>query len=177
MEWRNIKGFDNYMISSCGVVKSVQRVINRFNGRIVHNKTINERFLKQAISGSGYGFVCLRKDNKHHNKRIHVMVAEAFISERPKGLVINHIDGNKLNNDVSNLEYVSKQRNTQHYHQMNGKSNGKVLISEIPNILYRVSCGEEVFKIAKEYNVTRNDISVLCKIIALTGEELTFKKD
>ena len=128
MEWRNIKGFDNYMISSCGVVKSVQRVINRFNGRIVHNKTINERFLKQAISGSGYGFVCLRKDNKHYNKRIHVMVAEAFISERP-------------------------------------------------NILYRVSCGEEVFKIAKEYNVTRNDISVLCKIIALTGKELIFKKD
>ena len=35
MEWRNIKGFDNYMISSCGVVKSVQRVINRFNGRDV----------------------------------------------------------------------------------------------------------------------------------------------
>lgn len=167
MEWRKVKGFDNYMISSCGVVKSIQRVVKRFNGHIIHNKTVNERFLKPAISGSGYGFVCLRKNNKHHNKRIHVMVAESFISDRPKGLVINHIDGNKLNNDVSNLEYVSKQKNTQHYYQMNGKSNGKVLISEIPHILHRVSNGEEIFKIANEYNVSRNDIAVLCKIILI----------
>jgi hypothetical protein len=176
MEWREIKDFDNYMISSCGIVKSVQRVVKVSNKKTHINKTINERFLKPSLSGSGYGFVCLRKDNKHHNKRIHVMVAESFISDRPKGLVINHIDGNKLNNNVINLEYVSKQRNTQHYYQSIGKSIGKVLISEIPNILYRVSNGEEIFKIAKQYNVSRNDIAVLCKIILLTGEELTLKQ-
>jgi len=101
------------------------------------------------------------------------MVAEAFISDRPNGLVINHIDGNKLNNNVSNLEYVSKQRNTQHYYQLNGKSNGKVPIDKIEDILQRVSNGEKIFEIANQYNVSRNDIAVLCKIISLTGEELT----
>lgn len=172
MEWRKIKDFDNYMISSCGVIKSVQRIIKRFNGNIAHDKIVNERLLKPALSGNGYAFVCLRKDNRHHNKRIHVTVAETFISERPEGLVINHIDGNKLNNDVSNLEYVSKQRNTQHYYQMNGKSHGKIKISEIPIIMQRVSNGEKVFKIAEQYNVSRNDIAVLCKIIELTHQKI-----
>ncbi len=176
MEWREIEGFEDYLIGSDGIVKSKQRKICRFNGRIIHEKTINERYLKPALSGSGYAFVCLRKNNRHHNKRIHVLVAEAFISKRPIGLVINHIDRNKLNNDIENLEYVSMQKNTQYHYIGNGKSIGRVPITDIPGIIKRVENGCSVYKIANEYNVTRNDISVLCKIIALTGEELILKQ-
>lgn len=74
----------------------------------------------EALGGSGYEFVCLRKNNKHHNKRIHQLVAEHFIFGKKDGLVN----------------------------------------------------GEQSYKIANEFGVTRNDITVLCKIIALTGEEL-----
>lgn len=172
MEWKPIKDFEDYLISPCGSVMSKKRFVNVFKNNKTIRKTVNEKILREALTLGGYAFVCLRKNNRHHNKRIHSLVAEAYISDRPKGLVINHKDGNKLNNDASNLEYVSMQRNTQHYYQSIGKSLGKVPINDIEKIINRVSLGEKIYKIAKEYNVTRNDIAVLCKIISITNEEL-----
>jgi len=174
-EWKKINGFENYQISNDGLVKSIQRKVTRFNGRIIHEKTVNERILISALSGSGYEFVCLRKNNRHHNKRIHKLVAEHFIKGSKLGLVVHHKDGNKLNNSYDNLEYTSKQKNTQGYYNSIGKSTGKVPLKDIPIILSRINNGEECQKIANEYNVRRNDIAVLCKIIALTGEELEIK--
>lgn len=171
--WKTITEYPNYEISNFGVVKSKQRKVNRFNGRIFHDKTINERFLKQSLCGSGYGFVTLRKNNRPYNRKIHILVAKYFIGNRPNGLVINHKDGNKLNNNILNLEYVSKQKNTQLYYNSIGKSSGKVPILDIIKIKTRVEKGEDCYKIAKEYNVSRNDIAVICKIISLTGEDLT----
>jgi hypothetical protein len=174
--WKGIDGFDNYQISNTGLVKSIQRKIMRFNGHIIHKKTVNERILKPAISGSGYEFVTLRKNNQHYAKRIHQLVASHFIKGQRDGLVVHHKDGNKLNNYYSNLEYISMQKNTKYYYNSIGKSTGKVPISDIGNIINRIDNGESCYKIAEQYNVTRNDISVLCKIIALTGEELTISK-
>lgn len=175
MKWRVIKEFPNYLISDNGLVKSQQRLVERNLYGKVHLKTINERILKPSLR-NGYLFVTLRKNNSHKANMIHHLVAKEFIGDRKEGLVINHIDGNKLNNNASNLEYVSKQRNTQHYYQMNGKSIGKIPISHIPEIIERINSGEEIYKIALEYKVTRNDIAVISKIIALTGEELTYNQ-
>jgi hypothetical protein len=172
MKWKIIKDFPDYLISDCGLVKSQQRLVERnLNGK-VHLKTINERILKPSLR-NGYLFVTLRKNNSHKANMIHQMVASAFIGKRREVLVINHKDGNKLNNSADNLEYVSKQRNTQHFYQMIGKSSGKIPISHIPEIIDRISNGEACYKIAKEYNVSRNDIAVISKIISLTGQELT----
>lgn len=49
--------------------------------------------------------------------RIHQLVAWAFNGPQPKGTVINHIDGNKLNNSPSNLEYISSLENVKHAHR------------------------------------------------------------
>lgn len=133
-------------------------------------------FIKEALTKNGYAFVCLYKDNKKYQKKIHHLVAEAFIGERTNGLVIHHKDGDKLNNNVSNLEYVSKQKNTQEYYKSIGKSTGEIPLMDIPIIIDRVNKGEQCVEIAKEYDVTRNDIAVLCKVVALTGEELTLKE-
>ena len=54
---------------------------------------------------------------------------------------------------------------------------GQVPLLDISKIQQRVQNGEQVCEIAKEYNVTRNDIAVLCKIVALTGEELNQNKE
>lgn len=175
MIWKPIKGFENYSISNTGLVKSIQRTVPVENGGRRVDKTINERILKPALAGMGYQFVCLSKNNIPSNKRIHKLVAEHFIGVKPDNLVINHKDGNKLNNHIDNLEYVSKQKNTQHYHISKGKAIGRVPIDHIPSIIKRIAEGEHCYKVAEEYKVTRNDIAVLCKIISISGEELTIK--
>lgn len=173
MNWKIITEYPEYAISDTGLVKSLQRMVERELYGNTFLKTVNERILKPS-NRNGYLFVTLRKNNSHKANMIHHLVARYFIGERKHGLVINHKDGNKLNNSVRNLEYVSKQRNTQHYYQMNGKSCGKVPISHIAQIIERINDGEECYKIALEYNVTRNDIATISKIISLTNEELNY---
>lgn len=66
-------------------------------------------------------------------------------------------------------------KNTQDYYKSIGKRNGFLPINEIPTVLSRIANGEKIIDIANEYNVRRNDIAVINKIVTLTGEELTFK--
>lgn len=177
IDWKDIKGFPDYQISSCGIVKSKKRFVQKIVNQKIIYKPIRERYLKEAISGSGYAFVCLRKNNKHHNKRTHKLVAEHFCEGNKDGLVVHHIDGDKLNNDYTNLEYTTKQKNTRHYYKSIGKVCGVVPYLNIPKIINRINNGEACYKIAKEYGVTRNDIATITKIVTLTGEELIKDKD
>lgn len=59
-----------------------------------------------------YGYKRVKMNNK--NIQVHSIIAELFLGERPQGLVVNHIDGNKLNNHPNNLEYVNIAENIKH---------------------------------------------------------------
>jgi hypothetical protein len=77
----------------------------------------NDKILKCSIMNRGYKYFQLVENYKRTNYLIHHLVAKCFIGERPEGLVIDHIDQNKLNNDVKNLRYVTQQINcTNHKH-------------------------------------------------------------
>ena len=82
---KNIEGFENYLISD--------------DGKVYNNKTNKE--LKQCISTSGYYYVQLVKNKKKNMKYIHRLVAQAFIKRKKEQ--VDHINGNKLDNHVSNL--------------------------------------------------------------------------
>ena len=101
-EWRGIEFFNKkYEVSNCGNVRSL------WFGKIKPIKLQNNR----------HGYLCFTARNgkdKPKTIRVHVAVAEAFLGERPKGLVINHKDGNKHNNNVQNLEYVTYSENNLH---------------------------------------------------------------
>lgn len=84
------------------------------NGEIYNSKT--KRFLKGSVFNSGYRFVSLSVNNKSKNYAVHRLVAEAFLPNPLKLPIVNHIDGNKLNNNVENLEWVTAQKNSQHAH-------------------------------------------------------------
>tara|TARA_R110001599_G_scaffold77479_1_gene211351 strand:+ start:291 stop:773 length:483 start_codon:yes stop_codon:yes gene_type:complete len=79
------------------------------NGDIFSN---NERkvFLKGWFNRKGYSIVKIDGVTKSRHK----VVSEAFLGDRPSGMTINHIDGDKLNNDVSNLEYITEEENRIH---------------------------------------------------------------
>lgn len=97
--WFEVKDFPLYVISSCG--------------RIMNHKT--KRLLKQAISANGYYEVNLYKNNKGHTKQIHKLVyCNCNQDYEVQGFVINHKDGNKLNNNIENLEKVTYQENNLH---------------------------------------------------------------
>lgn len=96
--WLPIKDFPCYNISN--------------NGRVRNIKT--GRILKTNINSHGYLIVCLRKNNKQYTKSIHRLIADAFYDGNHVGLDVNHIDGNKLNNHLSNLEFCTRQENIQH---------------------------------------------------------------
>ena len=71
------------------------------------------RWLKICVDRYGYAYVCLYKDGKTKNLKIHRLVAQAYLiaSDKPH---VNHKDGNKLNNNVSNLEWVTPKENKIH---------------------------------------------------------------
>lgn len=82
------------------------------NGNIRHK--IRKQILTPRKNPSGYGYVCFVIGGKRKNFAIHRIVANAFIPN-PSGLLeVNHKDYNKLNNSVSNLEWVNSSQNKQH---------------------------------------------------------------
>lgn len=97
--WRDIKGFNGaYKVSNLGNVYSD------------HKKSEK----KQSIDEGGYHLVILYLNGKQHNCLVHRLVAEAFI-DKPDGKdYVNHKDGNKSNNEVSNLEWTTRSENEQH---------------------------------------------------------------
>lgn len=92
--WKHITGYEDYMISNLGRVKSLK------NGK--------EKILKNLDRGNGYLYVELKKRKKY---LVHRLVAQAFL-ENPENLPqINHKDENPQNNTVENLEWCSSQYN------------------------------------------------------------------
>lgn len=97
MEMKPIKDYEDfYAISENGKVWSYRK----------------NRFLKEIIGDGGYLQVNLFKNGSFKYFRIHRLVAEHFIKKIPSGLTVDHIDGNKKNNSVNNLQIISRGENS-----------------------------------------------------------------
>lgn len=96
-EWKWVTGFEGiYQISNYGRLKSFKKYSD---GYILSNTNVKGGYLSVILTDSA--------GKKKRCVRIHVLVAEHFIGDRPEGLHIHHKDGNKQNNVVSNLEYIT----------------------------------------------------------------------
>ena len=87
-----------YLITSDGTV------INRETGHV----------MKQLVNTGGYYYVQLSINKKHRCRTVHRLLAEAFIPNPDKKPYINHIDGDRKNNAIENLEWCTAQENTDH---------------------------------------------------------------
>lgn len=105
--WKDIEGFEGYyQISNCGNVRS----LDRFDGI----RNLKGKCLKQSLKQNGYLQVGLRKNGKRKWFSIHRLVAIHFIDNPEKKPQVNHIDCNKQNNNVNNLEWVTAKTNYKH---------------------------------------------------------------
>lgn len=126
---RTIAEYPNYLISKSGNVVSIRRMI----------------VLRHDVS-SGYCQVRLYNSNGHKTLKIHRLVSEAFL-DNPAGLkYVNHIDGDRMNNDVSNLEWCSASENMEHAHRCLGGVSRRagiktVAISRISGAMHEFNTG------------------------------------
>ena len=114
--WMCINGFDEYMVSNFGRVKSVERKRRRADGRMGHKK---EKILNPVTQSQGYLQVQLTSnEGVRKQKLVHRLVMEAFHPEMmtvDTSISVDHLDGDKRNNSIANLEVVPHRVNVSRY--------------------------------------------------------------
>lgn len=156
---KEIEGYSRYLITEEGEIYS----------------TITNRFRKKQLDSDGYHHVNLSGDfnKKVKTLKVHRLVAYAFLGIPPKGkTMVNHKDGNKVNNHISNLEWVTPSENLKHAHKNGlkkttrilGEKSGKAKLTEIDVLTIRelgktTSCKE----ISLLYNMSKCNIYHILK--------------
>lgn len=108
IEWKDIPGFEGYyQVSTTGLIQSKDRYVVNNKGEAFKKSQV----IKPFKNGSGYFQLVLQKEGVKHRPYVHVLVARAFIQNPDNLPEVNHIDHNKLNCCVSNLEWVTKSEN------------------------------------------------------------------
>lgn len=126
--------------------------------------------LKPIYLDSGYTSIRLRYKGRTERKLIHSYVMEAFVGERPNGYEINHINGNRSDNRLCNLEYCTPSQNKLHSYNIlgrkpssaRGEANAKSKLTEYQvTTIRRLYSGGGVSQqsIANQYGITQNMVS------------------
>jgi len=122
-EWKDVVGYENiYMVSNMGRVKSIDRTVLGENGKIFNFKG---RLIKPSIE-FGYERVTLSKNNKRKKYRVHRLVAIAFLGDYGEEMLVNHIDENKRNNKLENIEWVTPKENYHHSYEKQKEKSKKI---------------------------------------------------
>lgn len=164
--WKSVVGYEGcYLVSNTGLIYSEPRTefvkSSRTGG---HYRYRGKKYLKPRVSKAGYEQVGLYLDAKCKRLTVHRIVAMAFIPNPLMLKEVNHKDGNRLNNNVDNLEWVSRIQNSLHSTQVLGKNRGvdnaftKLTEKEILSIKFLLELGESQTYIAKLYNVSNHAI-------------------
>lgn len=170
--WKDIPGFEgSYMASNLGMIKSLERTVYKvMNGGGVHGYKRKERLLKQFIP-CDYYMVRLYSENGVKNCLVHVLISDTFSPCSDKTLVVNHEDGNKLNNRANNLSRMSRSQNQLHAIKMGlqkykrGEDHylSKLKNNEVSEIKKLVFAGFSQAYVASRFEVSRTLINTIVK--------------
>lgn len=155
--WKDINEYENYQISNFGNVKSKRYWVgNRY--------VYKDKLLKPSLSSSGYQQVVLCKNGKTKNHFIHRLVANHFLENTNNSEEINHIDENKQNNNVNNLEWCDHKYNMNYGKIKNKISNShKKKVAKYNNNGDLIKIYESIEMAANENNTKSTNIVQCCK--------------
>lgn len=160
-KWKSVKGFEGiYEVSSTGRIKTLN-----------YRKSGAERIRKIKKPGqNGYFKLILCKNNKRYHFSVHRLVAIAFVDNPSNKPVVNHIDGNKLNNNYKNLEWVTKKENDEHAIKTGLRDNvaekhgmSKLRNIQVLAIRNLIKSGMRQNKIAKIFNISPGAVNHIKK--------------
>ena len=160
--WRDIVGFEGYyQVSNLGRVKSVERTVKIGRGCY---RAVHERILKTRKDRDGYLHVQLWKDDKGKEYLVHRLVANAFLENSQNLPEVNHIDQDKTNNIVNNLEYCSSSYNC-NYGTRNKKiaeklSKPVIGIDKITGLIVEFPSAHEA---SRQIGINQSSITKCCK--------------
>lgn len=106
-EWAPVPGYPGYAVSDTGLVYSFPKRKKIRGGAM---QPLPGREMKTAAGSHGYPSVRLGR-GAHNHKLVHRLVARAFIGECPEGYVVDHINGERTDNRLTNLRYLPRAEN------------------------------------------------------------------
>jgi len=158
-EWKSVCACPDYEVSNFGRVRS--RDMKVWGGKV--NYTKKGRLLKAGLSGTGYYTVSLRGKTY----KVAKLVAEAFLEKKNSSYIVNHIDGNKKNDNIGNLEWVSSSDNNTHALKTGLRRAviTKVAYEDRVYIAHQYKLGRTFTSIMKDkdFGVTKSAIHRICK--------------
>lgn len=144
---QTIPNFSNYLINRNGEIFS----------------KISNKFLKTYINAVGYEAIKLIDDlGKKKHLLIHRVLAELFIPNPENKREVNHIDINRANNSLNNLEWVTPSENVRHAFRVR-KHKKSIDYTEIPNIVKKLKEGTSWVNVARQYDVDPSGLRKLIK--------------
>ena len=145
--WKDVVGYERYYkVSNIGKVKSCTRMTRGYvpNGTSVLRKH-KGKILKNKLYSLKYYRVTLMINGISDRFLVHTLVMAAFVGKKQCGFQINHKDGNKTNNHLSNLEYVTPSQNMRH------AIKNKLIVHHSGESHYKTRlCNQDIFDI-REY--------------------------
>jgi hypothetical protein len=158
--WKPVKDYEgSYEISNFGRVRSVDRYTQTWNGQVFKKGVLKK--LKE--DKDGYYKVWLSKESKKKPFFVHRLVAQAFLSNDKLHPVVNHLDGDKKNNHVDNLEWCTRSRNDKHAFSIGLRkpSDGGTSkrVAKVDPKTYEMTIYDSMSAAARENDITVQSIS------------------
>lgn len=148
--WKPIEGYEGlYEVSNLGRIKSLS------------GKHRREMILKLRDNGYGYLTIGLSKNNKNKRFKVHRIVAKTFLINNNNYEQVNHMDGDKHNNNVNNLEWCDRSYNMKHAYRNNLLKTRKVI--QLDKNGNRLKVWDSIVEASKSTRTYRSNIAKCCK--------------
>ena len=139
-QWKIIPSLESYAINEDGVVKALPKIregkLECLNNHSMDHRKSQRHYREHTIKPkftSRYWYVALTHNGIKKMYRVHRLVYKTFIGDIPEGMIVDHIDGDRNNNNVHNLRCVTQSENCRNPNTIQKRNKAVIMIHPITN--------------------------------------------